>query len=85
MAGSYYEKAVSTSEGKGTSTSTSFAEKPVLKPEDLNNLGEDAVLIITNHGYVRTHKQGSAYYCTEPFQSAYAKILAVNQEAMEGI
>jgi type IV secretory pathway TraG/TraD family ATPase VirD4 len=85
MAGSYYEKAVSTSEGKGTSTSTSFAEKPVLKPEDLNNLGEDAVLIITNHGYVRTHKQGSAYYCTEPFQSAYAKILAVNKEAMEGI
>lgn len=61
MAGSYYEKTVSTSEGKGTSTSTSFQEKPILRPEDLNCLGEDAVLIITNHGFVKVHREGSAY------------------------
>jgi hypothetical protein len=85
MAGNYYEKEISTSEGKGTSTSTSFREKQVLRPDDLNNLGEDGVLIITNHGYVRTHKQGSAYYCTEPFKSQYEKIIAVNQEVMEGV
>jgi hypothetical protein len=85
MAGSYYEKEKSVSEGKGTSTSVSFREKQVLRPEDLNNLGNDAVLIITNHGYVRTHKQGSAYYCTEPFKSQYEKIIAVNQEVMEGV
>ena len=85
MAGNYYEKTVSTSEGKGTSKSISFTEKPVLKPDDLNNLGNDAVLIITNFGYVRTHKQGSAYFCTEPFKSKYEKIMAVNKEAMTGI
>jgi hypothetical protein len=55
----------------------------VLKPDDLNCLGEDAVLIITNYGYVRVHKQG--YYCTEPYKSQYEKILAVNQEVMEGV
>lgn len=85
MAGSYYEKTVSTSEGKGTSTSTSFTEKSVLKPEDLNNLGEDAVLVITNHGYVRTNKERTAYYKTEPYKSQYEKILTVNQTAMEGV
>lgn len=85
MAGSYYEKEKSTSEGKGTSTSTSFREKQVLRPEDLNNLGEDAVLIITNHGYVRTHKQGSAYYETKPFVSQYEKIIAINKDAMAGV
>lgn len=85
MAGSYYEKSVSTSEGRGTSTSTSFNEKAILKPEDLNNLGEDAVLIITNHGYVRTNKERTAYYKTEPYKSQYEKILAVNENAMEGV
>ena len=85
MAGSYYEKAVSTSEGRGTSTSTSFNEKAILKPEDLNNLGEDAVLIITNHGYARTNKERTAYYKTEPYKSQYEKILAVNEKAMEGV
>lgn len=85
MAGNYYEKTVSTTEGHGTSTSTSFAEKPVLKPDDLNNLGEDAVLIITNFGYVRTHKEGSAYYKTEPFKRQYERIMSVNKEAMEGV
>lgn len=85
MAGNYYEKTVSTSEGKGTSTTTSFQEKQVLRPEDLNNLGEDAILIITNHGYVRTHKEGTAYYKTQPFKDQYEKILAVNREAMEGM
>ena len=85
MTGSYYEKAVSTSEGRGTSTSTSFNEKAILKPEDLNNLGEDAVLIITNHGYARTNKERTAYYKTEPYKSQYEKILAVNEKAMEGV
>lgn len=83
MAGNYYEKMVSTSEGKGTSRSVSFTEKPVLKPDDLNNLGDDAVLIITNHGYVRTNKEGTAYYKTEPYKSKYESIMAVNKEAMK--
>lgn len=85
MAGSYYEKAVSTSEGKGTSKSTSFQEKPILRPEDLNCLGEDAVLIITNHGFAKVHREGSAYYKTSPFQAKYEKILSVNRTAMEGV
>ncbi len=85
MAGNYYEKMVSTSEGKGTSTTTSFQEKQVLKPEDLNNLGEDAILIITNHGYVRTHKEGTAYYKTQSFKGQYEKIINVNREAMDGV
>lgn len=83
MAGNYYERNVSTTEGGGTSTTTSFQEKQVLQPEDLNNLGDDAVLIITNHGYARVKKQG--YYCTEPFKSQYEKIIAVNKEAMKGV
>jgi type IV secretory pathway TraG/TraD family ATPase VirD4 len=85
MAGSYYEKEKSVSEGKGTSTSVSFREKQILRPEDLNNLGDDAVLIITNHGYVRTCKEGSAYYKTAPFRSQYEKILAVNRDTMDCI
>ena len=85
MAGSYYEKEKSVSEGKGTSTSVSFREKQILRPEDLNNLGDDAVLIITNHGYVRTCKEGSAYYKTAPFRSQNEKILAVNRDTMDCI
>ena len=83
MAGDYAEKEKSVTEGKGTSSSVSFREKPVLKPCDLNNLGDDAVLIITNHGYVRVKKQG--YYCAEPYKSQYEKIIAVNREAMGDI
>lgn len=71
MAGNYYEKEKSTTEGKGTSTSVSFREKPVLKPDDLNNLGDDAVLIITNYGYVRTNKAGSYSFKTKPFVTKY--------------
>lgn len=85
MAGVYYEKTVSTSEGRGTSTSTSFIEKPVLRPDDLNNLGEDAVLIISNFGYVRTCKSASAYFKAEPFKSKYEKIFSVNKTAMKHI
>lgn len=85
MAGSYYEKERSHSEGKGTSVSTSFREKSVLKPEDLNQLGEDAVLIITNHGYVRSNKEATAYYKTEPYKTKYEKVLAVNKTAMDGV
>ena len=85
MAGSYYERERSHSEGKGTSISTSFREKNVLKPEDLNCLGDDAVLIITNHGYVRSNKEATAYYKTEPYKSKYEKIVALNKTAMEGV
>lgn len=85
MAGSYYEKEQSHSEGRGTSVSTSFREKSVLKPEDLNCLREDAVLIITNHGYVRSNKEATAYYKTEPYKTKYEKILAVNKTAMDGV
>lgn len=83
MAGDYAEKEKSVTEGKGTSSSVSFREKPVLKPCDLNNLGDDAVLIITNHGYARVKKEG--YYCTEPYKSQYERIIAANQEAMNGV
>lgn len=85
MAGDFFEMEKSITEGKGTSSSTSFREKAVLKPSDLNNLGEDAVLIITNHGYVRTHKEGTAYYRALPYKSQYEKIMAVNGEVMEGV
>lgn len=85
MAGSYYEREQSHSEGKGTSISTSFREKSILRPEDLNCLGDDAVLIITNHGYVRTNKEATAYYKTEPYKTKYEKILAVNKTAMDGV
>ena len=85
MAGSYYEREQSHSEGKGTSVSTSFREKSVLRPEDLNCLGDDAVLIITNFGYVRVNKESTAYYKTEPYKTQYEKILAVNKTAMDGV
>lgn len=85
MSGIYVEKTVSTSEGRGTSKSVSFQEKQVLRPEDLNNLGEDAVLIITNHGYVRTRKTGTFYFSEEPYKSQYGKIFAVNEKAMDGV
>lgn len=84
MAGTYYEKERSHSESKGTSITTSFREKPILKPEDLNCLGDDAILIITNYGYARTNKEGTAYYKTEPYKTKYEKILSVNKVAMEG-
>lgn len=57
----------------------------MLKPDDLNNLGDDAVLIITNYGYVRTNKAGSYYFKTKPFVTKYEKILSVNEEAMAGV
>ena len=85
MAGQYYEKEKSVTEGKGTSSSISFRQKNVLNPEDLNCLGEDAVLIITNHGYVRTHKEATAYYKTEPYKSKYEKAIDVNRTAMDGV
>ena len=85
MAGSYYEKEKSHSESKGTSITTSFREKPILKPEDLNTLGDDAVLIVTNAGYFRTCKSKTLYYCTSPYQEKYEKIIAVNKVAMEGV
>lgn len=85
MAGSYYEKEKSYSQSNGTSVSTSFKQQQILRPEDLNQLGEDAVLLITNHGYVRTYKEGSAYYKTEPFKSQYEKIAAWNKKVMVGV
>ena len=85
MAGSYYEKEKSYAQSNSTSVSTSYKEKQILRPEDLNQLGDDAVLLITNFGYVRTNKNGSAYYKTEPFKSQYEKIVAVNNRAMPGV
>jgi type IV secretory pathway TraG/TraD family ATPase VirD4 len=84
MAGQYYEKEKSITEGKGTSSSVSFRQKNVLNPEDLNCLGEDGVLIITNHGYARTNKEATAYYKTEPYKSKYEKAIDVNRTAMDG-
>ena len=63
--------------------STSFKEKQILRPEDLNQLGNDGVLLITNHGYVRTNKLGSAYFSVQPFKSQYEAINAVNKEVMK--
>lgn len=85
MAGDYVEKEKSITEGNGTSASVSYREKPVLKPDDLNNLGGDAVLIITNHGYVRTCKAKSFYFSTEPFKSQYEKLVAINGDIMVDI
>ncbi len=85
MAGVYFEKEKSFSQSVNTSTSTSFKEKQVLRPEDLNQLGDDAVLLITNHGYVRTNKNGSAYYKAEPFKSQYEAIVAQNEKVMVGV
>jgi hypothetical protein len=84
MAGTYYEKERSHSESKGTSITTSFREKPVLKASDLNCLADDAILIITNHGYVRTNKAATFYFKTQPWKSKYEKILAANEVVMEG-
>ena len=85
MAGSYYEKEKSYAQSNSTSVSTSYKEKQILRPEDLNQLGDDAVLLITNFGYVRTNKDGSAYYKTEPFKSQYERIVAVNKEVMTSV
>ena len=85
MSGTYYEKVHNYSEGHGTSLSTSFQEKSILKPEDLNNLGEDAVLIISNYGYFRTNKEATAYYKNEPFKTRYERIIAVNREVMKNV
>ena len=83
MAGSYYEKEKSYSQSDRASISTSFKEKQILRPEDLNQLGNDGVLLITNHGYVRTNKLGSAYFSVQPFKSQYEAINAVNKEVMK--
>lgn len=85
MAGSYYEKEKSYSQSNRSSTSTSYKQKQILLPEDLNQLGDDAILLISNHGYVRTNKQGSAYYCTEPFKSQCSRIAVANKAQMDGV
>ncbi len=85
MAGSYYEKEKSYSQSNQSSISTSYKEKQILRPENLNQLGNDAVLIISNHGYFRTNKLGSAYYKVEPFKSQYETIISVNKEQMDGV
>lgn len=85
MAGSYFEKEKTYSQSNSTSISTSYKEKQILRPEDLNQLGNDGVLLISNHGYVRTNKEGSAYYKTEPFKSQYERIASINHTAMDGV
>lgn len=85
MAGTYYEKAKSFSEGGSSSVSTSFQEKPVLKEDELNRLGDDAILVVSNYGYMRTNKQGTAYYKEEPYLSLYKARVKVNSEVMDGV
>lgn len=83
QAGRYHEKNVSYTASNQNSTSTSFSQQDLLLPSDLNALDQDAILIITNYGYVRVRKQ--YYFKTEPFKSKYEKIMAVNSKAMEGV
>jgi len=85
MAGTYYEKTKNFSEGRGTSVSTSYTEKNILKPEDLNRLGEEAILIVANEGFFRTRKEGTAYYKVEPFRSQYERRIEKNKTIMTGV
>ena len=84
MVGSYYEKTRSytSSSGKNRSSTTSFQEKAVLKPDDLNTLGDEAILLVSNMGYFRTDKSKSAYYKYEPFKSVYHERYAVNSRLL---
>ena len=68
-----------------TSISTSYKEKQIFCPENLNQLGNDDVLLISNHGYVRTNKEGSACYKTEPVKSQYGRIIVVNFKEMSDV
>lgn len=80
LAGKYYEQRKSFNSGKARNSSTSFEEKDVLKAGDLNTLGDEAILLVSNLGYFRTNKSRTAYYKYEPFKSKYEAIYARNSE-----
>lgn len=84
MANKYYEKRVSFNTGKGKNSSISYEEKDVLKPGDLNVLGDEAVLLVSNKGYFRV-KKTTQYYIYEPFKSAYEKIYKQNKEILKEV
>lgn len=54
----------------------------VLAVQNLDNFKKEVIYdILSNihyYGYVRTNKEGSAYYKTEPFKSQYERIMAIN-------
>ena len=80
LAGKYYEQRKSFNSGKARNSSTSFEEKDVLKAGDLNTLGDEAILLVSNLGYFRTNKSRTAYYKYEPFKSKFEAIYARNSE-----
>ena len=80
LAGKYYEQRKSFNSGKARNSSTSFEEKDILKAGDLNTLGDEAILLVSNLGYFRTDKSRTAYYKYEPFKSKYEAIYARNSE-----
>lgn len=84
MAGRYYEMRKSFNTGKGKNSSISYEEKDVLKPGDLNILGDEAVLLVSNKGYFRVRK-ATQYYIYEPFKSAYEKIFKQNKEILKEV
>ena len=78
LAGQYYEKRKTFNSGKNRNSTTSFEEKDILKPGDLNLLGNEAVLLVSNLGYFRTDKSRTAYYIYEPFKSKFEEIYGKN-------
>ena len=80
LAGKYYEKRKSFNSGKNRNSSTSYEEKDILRAGDLNTLGSEAILLVSNLGYYRTDKSRTAYYKYEPFKSKYESIYARNSE-----
>ncbi len=80
LAGKYYEKRKSFNSGKNRNSSTSYEEKDILRAGDLNTLGSEAILLVSNLGYYRTDKSRTAYYKYEPFKSKYESIFARNSE-----
>ena len=80
LAGKYYEQRKSFNSGKARTSSTSFEEKDILKAGDLNTLGDEAILLVSNLGYFRTNKSRTAYYKYEPFKTKYEAIYARNSE-----
>lgn len=82
LAGKYYEQRKSFNTGRNKNSSISFEEKDVLKPSDLNVLGDQAVLLVSNLGYFRTDKSKTAYWKYEPFKSQYETIYNNNKNIL---
>ena len=82
LAGKYYEKALTFNSGKNRHTSTNFEEKDILKAGDLNVLGAEAILLVSNYGYFRTDKSRTAYYKFEPYKSKFETIYKKNTKKL---